>query len=167
MKNSLRLDDLSIAMDDMILEAERVFKTGAIGCQRKCVFSRGYLILSGNQTEPGLCRYSPLMTKKNGTVILKISQESVQQTSLCTNEIGNCGCAHAEPKVVIDLAITGAMMGGDPRFALMCTYSPCTNCANIILSLPSIVQVLYRTETRHDMRGLTILMNAGITVRQI
>ena len=36
---------------------------------------------------------------------------------------------------------------------MLCTYSPCTNCANIILQSGIIEGVVYKILTEHDKRG--------------
>lgn len=71
----------------------------------------------------------------------------------CTNEVGNCGCLHAEPKVLVRI----------PRhpswpIVLFTKYSPCTFCANLIVMDPRRVSaVIYDVATIHDNRGLQIV----------
>lgn len=76
----------------------------------------------------------------------------------CTNEVGRCGCSHAEPRallIVSRLKEVGKMV-------LCCSYSPCTNCANLILDYGKIQHVVYGIPTEHDMRGLEFLQSGGI-----
>ena len=40
---------------------------------------------------------------------------------------------------------------------VFCTYSPCTNCANIILDAGIVQAVFYDTLTKHDQRGVEFL----------
>jgi len=42
---------------------------------------------------------------------------------------------------------------------MFCTYSPCTNCANIILDSGVINGVIYDILTEHDTRGLAFLQS--------
>lgn len=85
----------------------------------------------------------------------------------CINVVGNCGCAHAEPRAI--LAAVNLLNRADDM-ALVCEYSPCTSCANIIVDsihepveLP-IRDVYYRILTEHDKRGVEILKAAGLGV---
>lgn len=86
----------------------------------------------------------------------------------CTNEVGNCGCAHSEPRVLIQ---TLNILNRDDPMALVCQFSPCTNCANIIvdakrLALPNLEHVLWVRDTEHDMRGIDILRAGGLTIHR-
>jgi len=72
----------------------------------------------------------------------------------CSNEVGNCGCSHAEPRLIIYLLQEDIKkkIENEPIF-LMCTYSPCTNCANIIIESGLFLGVFYDILTEHDKRG--------------
>lgn len=79
----------------------------------------------------------------------------------CSDQVGNCGCSHAEPRACI------AVMCDEPRLRevrdnaqMVCTYSPCTNCANIIVDSGVIDAVVYDILTEHDRRGVLILKRA-------
>jgi len=72
----------------------------------------------------------------------------------CTGEIGNCGCMHSEPQAIIDCL---KRPYNNYKFILLCTYSPCTNCANIIINSGIVEGVVYDILTEHDKRGDEIL----------
>jgi deoxycytidylate deaminase len=78
----------------------------------------------------------------------------------CSNEVGNCGCSHAEPRVVQG-AIEG-LQDASPNMPLilLCTYSPCTNCANIIIDSGLFCGCIYSILTQHDTRGREFLKEA-------
>lgn len=69
----------------------------------------------------------------------------------CTNVVGNCGCSHAEPRAI--MKYLKARRGIESPRVLICTYSPCTNCANIIIDSGIIGAVVYDILTEHDKRG--------------
>jgi deoxycytidylate deaminase len=50
------------------------------------------------------------------------------------------------------------------KLILLCTYSPCTNCANIINDSAIINGVVYRHLTQHDTLGVDLLVNNGLDV---
>ncbi len=75
----------------------------------------------------------------------------------CTNETGNCGCSHSEPRVVIDACNTWCE---DEKLILVCTYSPCTTCANIVIDSGLFGGVIYEILTEHDKRGEKFLREA-------
>lgn len=75
----------------------------------------------------------------------------------CTNEVGNCGCSHSEPRVVI-AALKNYCE--DKKLILVCTYSPCTNCANIVIDSGLFGGVIYDILTEHDKRGAEFLEQA-------
>ncbi len=53
---------------------------------------------------------------------------------LCSNEQGNCGCSHAEPKVVLDLLRRRRPEQSHFSLSVLGTsYSPCTRCAHVII----------------------------------
>ena len=75
-------------------------------------------------------------------------------TVVCTGVKGSCGCAHAEPRAV--MAALREFPG--ERFVLLCTYSPCTSCANVIVDSEAVRAVVFHHFTDHDPRGLEILL---------
>lgn len=80
-----------------------------------------------------------------------------RMTHDCTNVVGGCGCSHSEPRVIMKAMRTTdiGIYGG--RTVMICTYSPCTNCANIILDSGVVCGIVWRIDTQHDMRGAEIL----------
>jgi deoxycytidylate deaminase len=78
----------------------------------------------------------------------------------CTNEVGKCGCMHAEIRAILRVLEQGRK---SHKHVMFCTYSPCTNCANAILECGFIKGVVYETLTQHDQRGIERL-NASIKV---
>jgi deoxycytidylate deaminase len=74
--------------------------------------------------------------------------------AVCTNEVGNCGCSHAEPRAIQTL-LGRYGEGCSNHYWMLCTYSPCTTCANIIIDsgLFSEGGVIYHYLTNHDVRG--------------
>jgi deoxycytidylate deaminase len=82
----------------------------------------------------------------------------------CTGEVGNCGCSHAEPRIVIQ-ALKGQLgryvhSSQSSKAVLVCTYSPCTNCANVIIDSGIIHAVVYEHLTQHDVRGEQFLVDS-------
>lgn len=75
----------------------------------------------------------------------------------CTNETGNCGCSHSEPRVVQSAIEEWDM---DDKLILVCTYSPCTTCANIVIDSGMFGAVIYDILTEHDKRGEKFLREA-------
>jgi deoxycytidylate deaminase len=76
----------------------------------------------------------------------------------CTNEVGNCGCSHAEPRMVLE-ALDQNYAENMPLI-MLCTYSPCTNCANIVIDSGLFKGIIYSILTEHDKRGAQFLKEA-------
>lgn len=74
----------------------------------------------------------------------------------CSNEVGNCGCSHAEPRTVQSVIEINEVM----PLVMICTYSPCTNCANIIIDSGLFSGIIYQILTEHDKRGDKFLREA-------
>jgi deoxycytidylate deaminase len=75
----------------------------------------------------------------------------------CTNEVGNCGCSHAEPRLV-QAALEENY--SEMPLIILCTYSPCTNCANIVIDSGLFKGIIYSILTEHDKRGAQFLKEA-------
>lgn len=73
----------------------------------------------------------------------------------CTNEVGNCGCGHAEPRAI--LAHIKECCEDDRPTILLTTYSSCTPCANLIIESGFIDAVAYEVFAPHWARADTIL----------
>ncbi len=80
----------------------------------------------------------------------------------CNGIKGACGCPHAEPKLMLKLEHATNSFSLR-KSIIVCTYSPCTNCANVILSSEhvKISRLAFKHLTEHDQRGLEILKAAG------
>lgn len=96
----------------------------------------------------------------SGTVVFANNGPSVKN-AVCSNVVGNCGCSHAEPRAIIRALKSGLTKG----FILVCTYSPCTNCANIIIDSGIVELVVYKILTEHDVRGSELLANVMPTIQ--
>lgn len=77
----------------------------------------------------------------------------------CSNEVGNCGGFHSEIALIIAMLQTG---WSDNDHQLVLDYSPCSNCANAIVSSDLFRSVHYSNVTKHDRRGIKILLQSGI-----
>lgn len=78
----------------------------------------------------------------------------------CSGEVGNCGCSHAEPRACLLAMEEDVLREVNNNSLMICTYSPCTNCANIIVDSGIIDAVVYDILTEHDKRGVYILKRA-------
>ncbi len=76
---------------------------------------------------------------------------------LCTNVTGGCGCSHSEPRVIRDALFQGYR---SESLVMVCTYSPCTNCANIIIDSGVVKGIVWDILTEHDKRGAEFLRSA-------
>jgi deoxycytidylate deaminase len=112
--------------------------------------------------------------KSTATVIAVRNPEGVLDTLVmahngpskghqCSGEVGNCGCAHAEPRA---LMYTLNLLNREDELWLLTQYSPCTNCANAIVDaselLTNLVGVAWVIDTEHDMRGANILAHSKL-----
>lgn len=112
-------------------------------CKRKAV---GCSIIEANNKEETLER---VIITHNGPSGLN---------NKCSNVVGNCGCSHAEPRAILKyLKLLGKKYKDNVWSIMICTYSPCTNCANIIVDSNIITAVVYKILTEHDIRGAEIL----------
>lgn len=72
----------------------------------------------------------------------------------CTNEIGNCGCLHAEHQLLNMLK--------NP-LTVTISHSPCLECAKKLYAA-GVESIMYHKMYR-DVRGIHYLRDRGITVR--
>lgn len=112
------------------LELNNVKATEATRCKRKAVGSS--LVSLNPRVE--------IAFAANGA-----SRESFE----CTNEKGNCGCSHSEPRVLFN-ALRAHYSGG---LILVANYSPCDNCANIIIDSKIAIGWVYEHYAEHWPRG--------------
>lgn len=74
----------------------------------------------------------------------------------CREEVGQCGCIHAEANALIKRRPgTGVMI---------CTVCPCEHCAGLIVNSKAVTHVLYDMPYRNDL-GIYVLHNGGVSVR--
>lgn len=69
----------------------------------------------------------------------------------CSGELESCGCMHSEPQVILDLV--ESIHHPVFQYILLCSYSPCTQCTNIIIASNCINAIIYDKITKHDLRG--------------
>jgi len=103
----------------------------------------------------------PIASKRGG-ITKTVAFNGPSDGMECSNEVGNCGCVHAETRVLI-----GALKQylSKKVHYLLIHYSPCTRCAQEIVLSGIVSKVFYKVITEHDKRGLEILNNAGIETR--
>jgi deoxycytidylate deaminase len=73
----------------------------------------------------------------------------------CTNEIGNCGCSHAEPRAILKHLRT--CCEEDRPTILLTTYSSCISCANLIIEAGFIDIIAYEIWAPHWAKADSIL----------
>ncbi len=83
----------------------------------------------------------------------------------CTNMVGNCGCQHAEPRVIAKMLHESGLPPW--KLTTLVTLSPCTACANLLVGLKRFDGVYWLRPLVHDLRGLRILEAAGIWHQQL
>jgi deoxycytidylate deaminase len=116
-------------------------ETATLGCKRKNV---GCTIFSVNDY---------------GQVIqVCFTHNGPSKKAECSNVVGGCGCSHAEPRAMLECYRKGYLPRTfSAKLVMVCLYSPCTNCANIINDAGIIDAVVYDILTQHDTRGRDIL----------
>jgi deoxycytidylate deaminase len=72
----------------------------------------------------------------------------------CTNEVGNCGCAHAEPKIIMAYLKNRKKQGPTVLYS---TYTPCTPCAHLIIGSGVIDLVVWEIDAPHWARAEEML----------
>jgi deoxycytidylate deaminase len=85
----------------------------------------------------------------------------------CTDIVGGCGCIHSEFKAIVWCLNERDQLPKDGKFNLAVLYSPCTPCANLIVTSGIIKIVHFLYDTDHDMRGINILHAGGVEVRKL
>ena len=137
------------------MEYIRAFAKANQTCKRKSV---GVSILDIVRDRDGRVLIDRLSKQHNGPVF---EAPNTGPPIGCTNEVGNCGCAHAEPRALLDILKRGWNQKPDRgKLIMVSEYSPCTNCANIIIDSRVISVCVYDIVTKHDLRGLQKLQRA-------
>jgi deoxycytidylate deaminase len=85
----------------------------------------------------------------------------VHDSIKCTNEKGNCGCGHAEPRVIIE-ALKGCKYCY--KYTMISSFSPCLPCTDAILKFGRINTVIYDVFAPHHPQACNVLRAAGIYV---
>jgi len=95
----------------------------------------------------------------------RVNNGSERSSRFCSNEVGNCGCSHAEIKAILAALADVPFVELYQHHCVCCTlYSPCSTCANTICDSRFVNAVVYDIMTRHDTRGVDILIEGGIAV---
>lgn len=76
-------------------------------------------------------------------------------SSVCTNEKGNCGCEHAEMIRLRECPNPGVWLT---------TYSPCYNCALAVIKSDKCTGWVYRHLAEHHPRGIEIFSHTNIAI---
>lgn len=151
-----KFNDLELA--EMLSKAERgeAFADKATACKRKGVMAAFYEFYDTD---------ADVAVRK---VAFAINGPVNGDTKHCTDEVGNCGCGHAEQRLMAKLMMSNYKQSEDSRTVLISTYAPCTNCAHAIINAFGMVTTLaYNHITAHDLRGLEILEAAGVGVIEL
>ncbi len=82
------------------------------------------------------------------------------EESTCTNEVGACGCVHAEMNALAKVGVN------DPTKIIFITGEPCSLCARLIVN-SGASKVIYFAPHIRETGGFDILGMAGVTCEQI
>lgn len=77
----------------------------------------------------------------------------------CSNIVGACGCSHAEPRAIME-----CLKHYSSGLIMACSFSPCVNCANIIIDSGLIIGLVYNQYAPHHPEGLKMLVESSIPV---
>tara|TARA_R100000152_G_C6728751_1_gene153712 strand:- start:9 stop:359 length:351 start_codon:yes stop_codon:yes gene_type:complete len=90
----------------------------------------------------------------------KIAVNGPANGSTCSGYVGNCGCMHAEAKLIMEM-----LKEGREHPHLEVTLAPCVQCAHLIVAVGWIKRVTYTHDYR-DKQGVRIIRNAGLEVEK-
>lgn len=85
---------------------------------------------------------------------------------VCTGETGNCGCSHAEPRVLTELLAMGPEFFSamaKQQTLIYTDYSPCQNCVNHFLEAQRYLHIdfwVYRHLAGHWQHSLDFLIKS-------
>lgn len=79
----------------------------------------------------------------------------LRRENLCTGEIGDCGCVHAEQRAA-QFSIKHL------HTVWITSYSPCLSCANLALALNTVKEWYWLIDAPHHPRGPERLKEFGI-----
>lgn len=80
---------------------------------------------------------------------------------LCDCEDTKYSCIHAEANALVKLRT------GDTDKVMICSYSPCLQCASMIVNEPGGFSAVLFIEPHKDTVALQVLMDSGILVGQV
>lgn len=137
-----------------------------------------YLLELTEALEPYATKHTRCKRKGVGVRILRLRGTQILPEAIwvngpsgvdeCMNEVGNCGCSHAEPRAL--MAYAQAVCDNEYKSwptIMLTAYSPCTNCANIILDSHMIHGTVYMKPTLHDTRGYRFLRSKMPTISTV
>lgn len=160
----MKLTGYEMAFDSYIKELEMWAQQQMVDCKRKIV-ACGIVTLVHKDDDPALLAQSKNAVEPGPFVEMVRCTNGPTPGHECTGEVGNCGCAHAEPLAVLALM---NMLNRSHEFILCCNYSPCTRCAHVIINAHQVAglisAVVFKHLTEHDVRGAELLVKSGITV---
>lgn len=96
----------------------------------------------------------------------------------CSGEQGQCGCFHAEIRVIMKVWKEVSSFGAEVtkegmkgfenwNWIIVCKWTPCTTCANFILQYGDFISEWYYEYEYRNPRGMHILREAGIKCQKI
>lgn len=85
--------------------------------------------------------------------------QTITKAGTCNGESKNCGCMHAEQQAVLY-----AKEDARKFTTMLCTSSPCVNCANLIAVSQTSIKKFFYGLSSSDKRGIAILEESGIVV---
>lgn len=120
----------------------------------------GYAIAAKNGSNCERGKVGCVLADKDGD-LLSVGQNGSKHPKKCQRpeEMGNCGCLHAEVRAVINLR-------GQLPYIAVCTLAPCERCAKV-LAEAGVVSVYYQEESRVLEEGFVVFRNAGISFAKI
>ena len=78
----------------------------------------------------------------------------------CTNEVGACGCVHAEMNALAKVGVA------DPSKVVFITGEPCVLCARLIVN-SGAARVVYFAKHIRETGGFDVLNMAGVKFEQV
>lgn len=107
------------------------------------------------------CRNRGCACSLHGPVTGEMLEGTINGSPRCTGVKGQCGCVHAEARMII-----WALKHGRCNLTMLVTLSPCTHCANLIVESGAVKRVFFLEEYDTDPQGLWIIRGAGIECRR-
>jgi len=92
------------------------------------------------------CRLYNIRNQKIEPISPFFINRTVTKESVCSNEVGNCGCIHTEPQAIIY-----ALTNGRVCTTLVLTHSPCVSCANLIAISQTYIDKIFYAVNRFNI----------------